>query len=500
MVLKPTLERLMHQVAGGGDMKASGIIPQWQEVRRWGHEAIRMANPLYTQILKNGPFTPMVRVDESTGGDMVISAHYAPKDPSEVLKSEVQEPEELDKEKERFFASKMKEMESFKAEVAKFAEESGREMQELKNHTEQTIDIVIPEFDHMRIAHVVSIGSEAACGLSPDYVAGNGVKLTLDSHISFVLFQSFTASDYVVAQCLSLYMLIDSTAIYGAVLRAGQGHVVDGSSALIEQVILELEEDEFYALDELDQSMAYLARKFSNIKVKKPRFFKGKGQSFNKDNSWKGKGKYTPDSKNGYKTGSVDRSKISKAYISERKSWDDSDNDEDDEVGNYAFMDLEQGESSSSKAQVPTLTTIDLNKLENEKQEIELFIVEFEAVKQENAYLKNKLKCANEIEAVLRENLEKNEVKLKSFRNASELVGQYHEKNKPCANIAIGLDYDALNNKKKEICGKGKTTENEDVSAMLKKVGSPMFKACEVDFSEEELIIKQEIADEDNEK
>ncbi|KAL8088672.1 hypothetical protein AgCh_038447 [Apium graveolens] len=40
-----------------------------------------MANPLYIQILKNGPITPMVRVEESTDGD--IPSHYAPKDPSE---------------------------------------------------------------------------------------------------------------------------------------------------------------------------------------------------------------------------------------------------------------------------------------------------------------------------------------------------------------------------------------------------------------------------------
>ncbi|KAL8108369.1 hypothetical protein AgCh_024729 [Apium graveolens] len=90
-------------------------------------------------------------------------------------------------------------------------------------------------------------------------------------------------------------------------LKVGQGHVVDGSSALIvnesqtsndeprsqtlvastseqrnndsqEQVILKLEEDEFYTLDELDKldrSMVYLERKFSNIRVKKLRFFKG---------------------------------------------------------------------------------------------------------------------------------------------------------------------------------------------------------------------------------
>ena len=137
--------------------------------------------------------------------------------------------------------------------------------------------------------------------------------------------------------------------------------------------------------------MAYLARKFSNIRVKKPRFFKSKGQPFNKDSSQKEKGKYSSDSKNGYKIGSVDISKIrcfncdepghfatecrkpkkakkdkayleieakyeallrkqqSKAYIAEGKSWDDFENDEDEEFGNYALMALEQGESSSSK-------------------------------------------------------------------------------------------------------------------------------------------------------
>ncbi|KAL8127866.1 hypothetical protein AgCh_014705 [Apium graveolens] len=227
-----------------------------------------------------------------------------------------------------------------------------------------------------------------------------------------------------------------------------------------------------------------------------------------------------------------------KAYIAEGKSWDDTDiDDEDEEVGNYALMAFEHGEASTSKSKVPTLTTIDLNasqyketvekmsvemfhihtslveateevsrltkaneNLESKKQKMDLLLVELESVKQENEYLKNKLKCASEIESVLREKFEKNEVKLKSFKNASELVGQYHEKNKPCANIAIGLDYDALNSNKKAVGDKGKAIENEDVPAMLRKVGSPMFKACEVDFSEEKLIIKQEIADENNEK
>ncbi|KAL8091719.1 hypothetical protein AgCh_034108 [Apium graveolens] len=113
-------------------------------------------------------------------------------------------------------------------------------------------------------------------------------------------------------------------------------------------------------------------------------------------------------------------------------SWKQN-NDEDEEVGNYAFMTLEQGDSSSSKSQVPTLTTIDLN-------------------------------------------------------------------NKPCANIAIGLDYEDLNNKRKSVSDKGKSTETEDVPIILKKVESPLFKACEVNFSEEELIIKHDIADKEKEK
>ncbi|XP_074347150.1 uncharacterized protein LOC141685979 [Apium graveolens] len=75
-------------------------------------------------------------------------------------------------------------------------------------------------------------------------------------------------------------------------------------------------------------------------------------------------------------------------------------------------------------------------------------------------------------------------------KNASQLVGQCHEKNKQCANIAIGLDYDALNSNKKIIGDRGKTTANEDVPVMLKKVESPLFKACEVNFSENEMIIK----------
>ena len=60
----------------------------------------------------------------------------------------------------------------------------------------------------------------------------------------------------------------------------------------------------------------------------------------------------------------------------------------------------------AANEEVRRLTKIN-EKLENEKQETELLLVELEAVKQENAYLKNKLKCASKIEAALREKLER---------------------------------------------------------------------------------------------
>nr|XP_043623689.1 fatty acid amide hydrolase-like [Erigeron canadensis] len=71
-----------------------------------------------------------------------------------------------------------------------------------ETHGCKVLEIVIPELDQMRAAHVVSIGSEATASLTPDLQDGKGTRLTLDSRINFALFNSFTASDYVAAQRL----------------------------------------------------------------------------------------------------------------------------------------------------------------------------------------------------------------------------------------------------------------------------------------------------------
>ncbi|KAL6218390.1 hypothetical protein ACLB2K_011604 [Fragaria x ananassa] len=71
-----------------------------------------------------------------------------------------------------------------------------------KNHGCEIAEIVIPELHEMRTAHLVSIGSECVSSLSPDCEDGNGVRLTYDTRTSMALFRSFSASDYVTAQCI----------------------------------------------------------------------------------------------------------------------------------------------------------------------------------------------------------------------------------------------------------------------------------------------------------
>ncbi|MQL87572.1 hypothetical protein Taro_020118 [Colocasia esculenta] len=66
----------------------------------------------------------------------------------------------------------------------------------------QSLEIVLPELEEMRNAHLVSIGSESLCSLNPEYKNGRCADLTLDCRTSFAVFQSFTAADYVAAQRL----------------------------------------------------------------------------------------------------------------------------------------------------------------------------------------------------------------------------------------------------------------------------------------------------------
>lgn len=66
----------------------------------------------------------------------------------------------------------------------------------------QIEEIILPELEEMRTAHVVSIGSESFCDLNPHYQKGRRTEFTLDTRISLALFGSFTSTDYVASQRL----------------------------------------------------------------------------------------------------------------------------------------------------------------------------------------------------------------------------------------------------------------------------------------------------------
>ncbi|KAL8060832.1 hypothetical protein ABFX02_02G050800 [Erythranthe guttata] len=84
----------------------------------------------------------------------------------------------------------------------------------LEAHGCKTVEIVIPELHEMRNAHIVSIGSESASGLYPDYEDGKKVKFTLDTRTNLALFQSFSATDYVAAQSLRRRLMYYHTEIF----------------------------------------------------------------------------------------------------------------------------------------------------------------------------------------------------------------------------------------------------------------------------------------------
>ncbi|KAK1360638.1 CCHC-type domain-containing protein [Heracleum sosnowskyi] len=184
--------------------------------------------------------------------------------------------------------------------------------------------------------------------------------------------------------------------------------VVDDEEKVVLQ-LTDVEDEDFYSLEEMEKmdnpTMAYMDKKFKNIRFKRNKPYKSQGQTsrFSKGNFSKVEGGAT---RGGYKTGMVDRSKFrcyncnelghfatecrrpkqnqrmdkgssghfkkgqGKAYVAEGKCWDDTDDEEEEEYVNLALMAKSEEVSSSSPSQVPSLVLLDMSKDEY-KQTVE---------------------------------------------------------------------------------------------------------------------------------
>ncbi|KAK1397704.1 hypothetical protein POM88_007567 [Heracleum sosnowskyi] len=316
-----------------------------------------------------------------------------------------------------------------------------------------------------------------------------------------------------------------------------------------EKVVLQLkdvEDEDFYTMEELESmdnpTMAYMAKKFKNFRFKKDRSYKPQGQAskFNRGSS--SKAAVGSSTKGGYKTGFVQRfekgtggypkKNQGRAYVAEGKCWDESDDEDEEEYVNLALMASTDEVTSTSSSQVPSLVLLDMSideykktikdfsaemfnvytslsaaneeitrlsklneTLKSENESLVLKTSSLDSLAQENARLKNELKCAKEVEEFLRNEIAENEFKIKAYKNSSKIVQDYNDKHTENQTVGIGFSYGRR---------PGKETVIQDCSGnaavkptILKKVKTPIFKAAEIEFDEEAMLIQQEILDED---
>ncbi|KAL8155394.1 hypothetical protein AgCh_000686 [Apium graveolens] len=314
----------------------------------------------------------MERIEESTEGDMVIPSYYGPKDPSKYTYIE-KEKVSLDSDLQLILIESLDNViynNIVNCDTSKQIWEKIEILVKLINNLQ--LHDKYYEAEEVNLKFLLTLPDHLEQKISAIREGRDLSRMTLE-----VL--------YGILKTYELEMIQRKS------LRASQEHIVNGSSALFvnnsqsfddeleiqtlvalineqknkepqKQVILELEEDELYTLDELDELDQSKIRCFNcdelghfAIECRKPKKVKNDKAYLELEAKYE----------------ALLRKQQGKAYIAEGKSWDDSDNDDDEEVGNYTLMALDQGESSSSKNTASTEEVSRLSKanekLENEK-------------------------------------------------------------------------------------------------------------------------------------
>ena len=140
--------------------------------------------------------------------------------------------------------------------------------------------------------------------------------------------------------------------------------------------------------------------------------------------------------------------------------------------------------------------------LDARNQEIELVVNTVEDLKQKNEYLENKIKCNSGIEIALRTQLAELETKLQAYKNSANIAKEIIDKQCLEKKTAIGFDYSSKKIGKKPVEDSAQSnTVNDGVPHVLKIVNNPVFKKPTSELlNEKEMLIKQEMLVEDQEK
>lgn len=312
------------------------------------------------------------------------------------------------------------------------------------------------------------------------------------------------------------------------------------------------EDDDFYTLEELDQledeSLACFARRFGNMRFKKNSTYKVKPifKKFQKG------GSSTGISKSGYQTGTVDRGKIrcfncnelghfateckkpkqqgkrrdsyedlkkkydalakkhqGKSYLAEGKSWDDSDSDDEEELGNLALM-ASSSESNSpplrrsppyatgilvdtSDPKMYKLVESELTNARDREKKLKVIVEELKkdyevlrVLKIRNDKVTNKLTedLANEVtkvshyvknEIYLKNQIEEEKKRCLAYKNSAYIVKNLVDQQEINRTVGIGFEYNKSEGKPSNITPFKQSAKERGIPHVLKDAPKPLF-------------------------
>lgn len=319
---------------------------------------IKTAHYMYPEILKNGPFMPVTLVPETTSGSKVIAATWVPKDPSQYTDTE-REKVSLDNSLMLILTDSL-DMSMYNnvvncttvKQIWETIEILCEGTEEVKENQRQLLVSQYETFMSKQNESITEVFERFNKLINDLQMHGKQYEtkeknlkflLTLPDHLESKISAIKEGRDLSKLPLETLYGILKTYELeffQRKSILANRGKMANVSNALIVKEPMRMErsstsqkqkdeevedddveessakdesdEDEYYTIEELERmdnkSLAFMAKKFGNLRFKKNRSFKPRSKpnfsSFNKGTNPR------TSSQRGYKTGTVDRSKI----------------------------------------------------------------------------------------------------------------------------------------------------------------------------------------------